>query len=76
MLFRSLGIEIRVVSIGHGQPYEDPYGTWAGLRGTGDSGAVLARPDLYVGFRAASAPASEAEAVAALDSALRGILSR
>lgn len=72
----ALGVDVRVVSIGPGQPIEDPYGTWAARREVGDTGAVLARPDLYVGFRAATAPATPAEASAALVDALRRILDR
>ncbi|MFZ9482569.1 MAG: FAD-dependent oxidoreductase [Ilumatobacteraceae bacterium] len=71
-----LGVEVRVVSIGHGQPFEDPYGTWAGLREVGDTGVVLTRPDNYVCFRAQTAPASAAEATSAIVSALSGVLAR
>ena len=70
------GVEIRVVSIGHGQPYEDPFGTWAELREVEDSGAVLARPDLYVAFRAMRAPSTASAAEAALRDALVAILDR
>jgi 2,4-dichlorophenol 6-monooxygenase len=71
-----LGVDVRVVSIGHGQRYEDPFGAWAELRGVGDSGAVLSRPDNYVAFRAQSAPASEAGAIDSLQAALSAILAR
>ena len=71
-----LGIEVRAVSIGHGQEYEDPYGTWAGLREVGDSGIVLTRPDNYVCFRAQSAPSSVTEATDALVAALSSVLAR
>ncbi|MEN9507006.1 MAG: hypothetical protein RI958_2932 [Actinomycetota bacterium] len=72
----SLGIEVRVVIIGPGQEIEDPYGTWAARRETTDTGAVLARPDLYVGFRADTAPSSAVDASVALTAALRQILDR
>ncbi len=69
-----LGLDLPVVSIGPGQPYEDPYGTWAGLREIADDGVILARPDLYVAFRAEIAPASAAEAATRLSQALRTVL--
>lgn len=53
-----LGIEITPVPIGPGKPYEDPYGTWAGLREIDDGGVLLVRPDLYVAARHSSAPLS------------------
>jgi 2,4-dichlorophenol 6-monooxygenase len=71
-----LGIDLPVISIGPGQPYEDPYGTWAELREIGDDGAILARPDLYVAYRVTSAPASADEATTQLSSALRTVLGR
>jgi 2,4-dichlorophenol 6-monooxygenase len=72
----SLGIDLPVVTIGPGQPYEDPYGSWAELRETADDGAILARPDLYVAYRAASAPATAQEATAQLAAALSAVLDR
>lgn len=71
-----LGVEIRVVSIGHGQPYEDPFGTWASLREVEDTGAVLTRPDNYVAFRAMRSPGSNDAAADSLRTALTAILSR
>lgn len=71
-----LGVEIRVVSIGHGQPYEDPFGTWASLREVEDTGAVLTRPDNYVAFRAMRSPGSDDAAADSLRTALTAILSR
>ena len=71
-----LGIELRVVSIGPGQPYEDPFATWADLREIADDGAILTRPDLYVAYRATTAPASPDEATAQLRGALRAVLGR
>ena len=71
-----LGLDVRVVSIGHGQPYEDPFGTWAALREVEDTGAVLARPDLYVAFRAMRAPSTAAAAEEALRNAMVAILAR
>ena len=51
-------LPIDVVSIGPGQPYDDPYGTWAQLREISDAGVLLVRPDLYVAARHAGAPGS------------------
>ena len=56
------GLEITPVSIGPGQPYEDPYGTWAGLREIDDGGVLLVRPDLYIAARQLAAPADAAQA--------------
>ncbi|MFI0776645.1 hypothetical protein [Streptomyces sp. NPDC021212] len=50
-----------------------PYGDWAGLRETGDGGALLARPDNYIGFRHATASPDAADL---LTGALRQILGR
>jgi 2,4-dichlorophenol 6-monooxygenase len=70
-----LGVEVAAVVIGPGREYDDLYGDWARLRGVDDGGVLLARPDNYVAFRRAGA-ASEAEAEAALESALRTVLHR
>jgi len=67
---------VPVVSIGPGQAYEDPYGTWAGLREIADDGAILVRPDLYGAYRVTSAPASADEATTQLGRALRAVLGR
>lgn len=71
-----LGLDIATAVIGPGREYEDPYGDWARVRGIGDTGALLVRPDLYVAFRRADAAADDAEARAVLGSALRRILGR
>jgi 2,4-dichlorophenol 6-monooxygenase len=71
-----LGLDLPVVFIGPGQAYEDPYGTWAGLREIADDGAILVRPDLYVANRVTSAPASADEATTQLGRALRVVLGR
>jgi 2,4-dichlorophenol 6-monooxygenase len=70
-----LGIDVAAVVIGPGQEYDDLYGDWARVRGIDDGGVLLARPDNYVAFRQAGA-ASDAEAEAALESALRTVLDR
>ncbi|MFD8073750.1 FAD-dependent oxidoreductase [Streptomyces sp. NPDC059718] len=71
-----LGLDIATALIGPGREYEDPYGDWARVRGIGDTGALLVRPDLYVAFRRADGAADGAEARAVLGAALRRILGR
>ena len=68
------GLEITPVSIGPGQPYEDPYGTWAGLREIDDGGVLLVRPDLYIAARQLTAPSDPAAARQWLDTVLARIL--
>ena len=47
------GISLTALRIGlHDGDYIDIRGVWAKVRGIGRSGAVLVRPDRYVGFRA------------------------
>jgi 2,4-dichlorophenol 6-monooxygenase len=75
-LARELGLTITPVSIGPGQPVEDPYGTWAELREIGDAGVLLVRPDLYVGARHVQAPTSPQEARSWLSGALTAVLGR
>ena len=41
----------------------DPEGVWMAAYGVGEGGAVLVRPDGYVAWRAASAPADPARAL-------------
>jgi 2,4-dichlorophenol 6-monooxygenase len=72
---RRLGLDVRSAVVGPGQPYEDLYGEWAGLRGTDDGGVLLVRPDGYVAFRRRGA-ASAGDAEQALESALRTVLDR
>jgi 2,4-dichlorophenol 6-monooxygenase len=66
------GLPITTVSIGPGQPIEDPYGTWAELSEIADDGILLVRPDLYVAARRADGPASPEQA----DQWLRGVLAQ
>jgi 2,4-dichlorophenol 6-monooxygenase len=68
------GAAITGVSIGPGEQYEDPYGTWADLREIEDGGVLLVRPDLYVAARHTGAPASVEEAHQWLAGALRAVL--
>ena len=71
-----LGIEITPVPIGPGQPYEDPYGTWAELREISDGGALLVRPDLHIAARSPAGPASAQQAYGWLSDALAAVLHR
>jgi hypothetical protein len=49
---KEIGFDIRVYTIGIGCDYEDPYFKWSELREIDESGAILVRPDLFVGWRA------------------------
>ena len=71
-----LGVGITPVSIGPGQPFEDPYGTWAGLREISDGGALLVRPDLHIAARSLTGPASAQQAYGWLSDALSAVLHR
>ena len=71
-----LGLAITPALIGPGQPYEDPYGTWAALREIDDGGVLLVRPDLYVAARHLAAPASAEQARDWLAATLSAILAR
>ena len=51
------GVAIQVREIGLGLPVKDPYGDWARLSEVEDSGCVLVRPDLHVGWRCREAAA-------------------
>lgn len=70
------GLTLSPVPIGPGEEYEDPYGTWAELSEITDGGVLLVRPDLYVAYRHAAAPASPEEAHRLLASALEAVLGR
>lgn len=49
---RKLGIELDTYCIGTGGDLVDPEGRWCAASGITDSGAVLVRPDGFVGWRA------------------------
>jgi 2,4-dichlorophenol 6-monooxygenase len=71
-----LGIAITPVSIGPGEEYEDPYGTWADLREIEDGGVLLVRPDLYIAARHLTAPSSSGQARDWLAASLEKVLGR
>ncbi|MGY2893213.1 FAD-dependent oxidoreductase [Deinococcus sp. UYEF24] len=60
-----LGIEIMPVVMGPGQATEDLWGDWTRLREIDESGALLVRPDIFIGARfgqLSADPAGELEA--------------
>ncbi|WP_453985739.1 FAD-dependent monooxygenase [Brevibacterium casei] len=69
----ALGIPIRTRTIGRGRSIDDAYGAWADAREVEDAGAVLVRPDRYIGWRA---KAMVTDPEAALRTAVSAILSR
>jgi 2,4-dichlorophenol 6-monooxygenase len=58
------GYPVTVVRVGVGGELTDPDGSWAAVRGTDHTGAVLVRPDRHVAWRAAEAPADPGGALA------------
>jgi 2,4-dichlorophenol 6-monooxygenase len=72
-LTSELGIEIEHHCIGPDHELRDREGTWPVLRGHGDGGALLVRPDGHVAYRAADAPADPR---GALEAALAVALGR
>jgi 2,4-dichlorophenol 6-monooxygenase len=49
------GIAIEGIVIGPGRDLTDLYGDWAEAREIGESGCLLVRPDVHIGWRAAAA---------------------
>lgn len=68
-----LGVPVRVVTIGRGCDYEDSYGDFAAVSEVGEDGAILVRPDHFVGWRTAAAGEAPEDSLLA---ALRQILGR
>jgi 2,4-dichlorophenol 6-monooxygenase len=65
-------IPVRAVRIGHADgDYRDPRCTWLRHRGIGPRGAILVRPDRYVGWRSID---GSSNAASELRSAIRRIL--
>jgi 2,4-dichlorophenol 6-monooxygenase len=59
---REMGVDIAVHVVGPRMAVQDHLGDWARIRDTGDSGAVMTRPDQHVCYRAATLAADpEAE---------------
>ncbi|KAK2733989.1 hypothetical protein FQN55_003049 [Onygenales sp. PD_40] len=65
-----LKFPINVYSIGFRAEWEDMYFDWARLRGVEESGAVLVRPDRFVGWRAQEV----LDGVEACESTLLGVM--
>jgi 2,4-dichlorophenol 6-monooxygenase len=70
---QAMGVEIRVHVIGPGQQYVDTYGDYARMSEIDESGALLVRPDMFIGWRAADASMSSQ---VQLSAALHAILGR
>ena len=70
-LSAEFGIAMRTSIIGPGRDVLDLYGEWPGVRETGESGCLLVRPDMFIGFRAM---AVSADAGTVLRNALLAIL--
>ena len=67
------GVKVEVHAVGAVDDVADADGIWAGLKQIEDDGAVLVRPDVHVGWRAATLPADPAQA---LSDAISRILDR
>lgn len=68
---KDLGVPIKVVTIGLGQDYQDFYGDYARISEVEESGALLVRPDVYIGWRAKSCgETAHADLIAALSAIL------
>lgn len=50
-LAAATGINLEAYVIGPGRDYQDIYGDWPDVREISEAGCLLARPDMYVGFR-------------------------
>jgi 2,4-dichlorophenol 6-monooxygenase len=68
-----LGVPVQTVIIGPGRAVTDIYYDWARLREVGEDGALLVRPDKFIGWRSMNLPADPEQS---LRSALTSILSR
>jgi 2,4-dichlorophenol 6-monooxygenase len=53
LAMKQLGVDINVTSVGPYLDFEDIYGAWRRLSGIDESGCVLVRPDLHIGWRSA-----------------------
>jgi len=59
-----LGVDLAVRRVGHRQEFDDVCGDWDRLRGVGDRGALLVRPDQHVAWRADDLPDDPEQALA------------
>lgn len=65
-----LGLDIKAVVIGEGQPVQDLYGDWLRQREVEEDGLILVRPDKHIGWRAMSMVADPETALFDVFSAL------
>jgi 2,4-dichlorophenol 6-monooxygenase len=72
----ALNMTITTALIGPDREYEDLHGEWANIREIDEAGAVLARPDMQIAFRAKHAAASVQDAEAQLSATFNHILGR
>jgi 2,4-dichlorophenol 6-monooxygenase len=70
---RELSVPIRTVVIGPGRQVTDIYYDWARIREIDEDGALLVRPDKFIGWRSMTMPADPGRA---LRNALTALLSR
>ncbi|HEY5398408.1 MAG TPA: FAD-dependent monooxygenase [Trebonia sp.] len=70
---RDLGVPIKTVIIGPGREVTDIYYDWARVREVDEDGALLVRPDKFIGWRSMSLPGNPDQA---LRDALANLLSR
>ena len=70
---RELSVPIRAVVIGPGRQVTDIYYDWARIREIDEDGALLVRPDKFIGWRSMTLPADPERA---LRNALTALLSR
>ncbi|MFD8542870.1 FAD-dependent monooxygenase [Streptomyces sp. NPDC059649] len=68
-----LGVDLAAHRIAPGAAVTDPEGHWPGIAGLAEGGALLVRPDQFVGWRAATLPDDPADALA---TALTSLLAR
>lgn len=74
LVAREFGVPLDAVTIGHAKgDYLDPRLMWQRIRGITSTGAVLVRPDRFIGWRAMSAPS---DCAATLRDAVGAILHR
>jgi 2,4-dichlorophenol 6-monooxygenase len=71
LISKETGVEIKVVSIGPYLDYEDTDRRWNALCEIDESGCVLVRPDLHIGWRCTTLPP---DPIAALSTVMRRIL--
>ena len=67
------GVPIRCQIIGPGCTIEDPHGDFARIREVSESGALLIRPDVYVGWRAESVSADATDRLRAAMAAILAV---